>query len=383
MVQGAEPGRGVSFIPLAVPDIDEADVAAVSAVLRSGMLVQGEHVAALEAEVASFLGVRHAVAVSNGTASLHLALVALGVGPGDEVVVPAFSFVATANVVELVGARCVFVDVQRDTFNIDPAAFETAITERTKAVIPVHEFGLACDIGRIVEIARARGIAVVEDAACALGADEDRRLVGGIGEVGSFSLHPRKAVTSGEGGIITTNDDNLAAAFRILRNHGIEMQDGRMEFVAAGFNYRMTDFQAALVRGQLARFDDAIARRRALANVYLEELAGENWLALPVTPASKTHTWQTFHPVLDDELDRDRVIAELRTRGVGSNYGAQCIPAQIHYRTAYGHDAAADFPNAHRAWRSGIALPLHAKMDEAQARQVVKALKESVTASRA
>jgi dTDP-4-amino-4,6-dideoxygalactose transaminase len=372
----------MNFIPLAVPDIDEADVAAVSAVLRSGMLVQGEHVAGLEAEVASFLGVRHAVAVSNGTASLHLALVALGVGPGDEVVVPAFSFVATANVVELVGARCVFVDVQRNTFNIDPAAFEPAITERTKAVIPVHEFGLACDIARVVEIARARGIAVVEDAACALGADEDGRLVGGIGEVGSFSLHPRKAVTSGEGGIITTNDDDLAAAFRVLRNHGIEMQDGRMEFVAAGFNYRMTDFQAALVRGQLARFDDAIARRRALANVYLEELAGENWLTLPVTPAGKTHTWQTFHPVLDEELDRDRVIAELRARGVGSNYGAQCIPAQIHYRTAYGHDAAADFPNAHRAWRSGIALPLHAKMNEGQARQVVKALKDAVVAAR-
>ena len=372
----------MSFIPLAVPDISDEDIEAVVSVLRSGMLVQGEHVAALEAEVAGYLGVKHAIAVSNGTASLHLALVALGVGPGDDVIVPAFSYVATANVVELVGARCVFVDVQRDTFNIDPAAFEAAITPRTKAAIPVHEFGLACDIGRIVEIARARGVAVIEDAACALGASEDGRFAGAVGDIGSFSLHPRKAVTSGEGGIITTDDDALGARFRILRNHGIEMQAGRMEFVAAGFNYRMTDFQAALVRGQFARFDQVLAHRQALADVYFEALRGENWLSLPAMPSGKNHTWQTFHPVLDDGIDRDALIGELRSRGVGSNYGAQCIPAQIFYRDSYGHDPAREFPNAWRAYTQGIALPLYGKMSRDDAATVAARFKEAVAAVR-
>ena len=364
----------MSFIPLMSPDIAETDIEAVAAVLRSGMLVQGEQVAAFEAEFARYLGVRNAVAVSNGTASLHLALVALGVGPGDEVVVPAFSYVATANVVELVGARCVFVDVQRDTFNIDPDLFEAAITPRTKAVIPVHEFGLACDIARVVEIAHCRGIAVIEDAACAVGAMERGRHVGTVGEVGSFSLHPRKAVTSGEGGVITTDDDALAARFRILRNHGIEMQGGRMEFVAAGFNYRMTDFQAALVRGQFSTVDEVIARRDALARIYLDGLRGENWVELPVVPAGKNHTWQTFHPVLDDAIDRDATIAALKERGIGSNYGAQCIPAQAYYRDAYALDCQALFPNALRAYRQGLALPMYAKLQPEEIAAVVDTL---------
>jgi dTDP-4-amino-4,6-dideoxygalactose transaminase len=307
-----------------------------------------------------------------------LALIALGVGPGDEVIVPAFSFVATANVVELVGAHCVFVDVQRDTYNIDPDAFERAATTRTKATIPVHEFGLACDIGRIVEMANARGIAVIEDAACALGAAENGQLVGGFGEVGSFSLHPRKAVTSGEGGIIATNDDVLGMKFRILRNHGIELRDGKTEFVAAGFNYRMTDFQGALVRGQFRKVDETIRHRGALAQVYFEELCNEDWLTLPVVPSDKTHTWQTFHPVLDEAIDRDRVIADLKASGVGSGYGAQCIPAQSYYRKTYRLDTARLFPNAMRAWRQGIALPLYGKLESDHIRYIADTLKSVV-----
>jgi dTDP-4-amino-4,6-dideoxygalactose transaminase len=373
----------MNFIPLMSPDIAQEDIEAVARVLRSGMLVQGEEVAGFEAEVAAYLGVRNAIAVSNGTASLHLALVALGVGPGDEVIVPAFSHVATANVVELVGARCVFVDVQRDTFNIDPNAFEQAITSLTKAVIPVHEFGLACEIGRVVDLARAHGVAVIEDAACALGAREDGRLVGSFGEIGSFSLHPRKAVTSGEGGIITTEDDDLAARFRILRNHGIEMRDGKTEFVAAGFNYRMTDFQAAMVRGQFRKLDDQFRTRGELASVYLERLHGESWLTLPVVPADKNHTWQTFHPVLDNLIDRDALVAELLRGGVGSNYGAQCIPEQAYYRQAYDLDSATLFPNAMRAYRHGLALPLYGKMTREQAVQVTETLAEAVASLRA
>jgi dTDP-4-amino-4,6-dideoxygalactose transaminase len=365
----------MNFIPLATPDISEEDVLAVAEVLRSGMVVQGENVAAFEAEIADYLGVRHAVAVSNGTASLHLALVALGVGPGDEVIVPAFSFVATANAVELVGATCVFVDVQPDSWNLDPDQFRGALTERTRAVIPVHEFGLPCDIGKVVEIARERDIPVIEDAACALGAAENGKRVGGFGTVGSFSFHPRKAVTSGEGGILTTHDDDLARRFRILRNHGIEVQDGKTEFVAAGFNYRMTDFQAALVRGQLRRLPSIIARRETIAREYMRLLREENWLRLPHVPDDKTHSWQTFHLLLDPSIDRDRVVAGLAAAGIGSNLGAQCIPAQDYYRGKYAADSAQTFPNAWAAWRSGLALPLYSTMALADADRVASELR--------
>lgn len=370
----------MSFIPLSFPDLTDEDIAAVERVLRSGLLVQGGEVAGLEREFAAFLGVHHAVAVSNGTASLHLALIALGVGPGDEVIVPAFSYVATANVVELVGARCVFVDVQRDTFNIDPDALTRAVTPRTKAVIPVHEFGLACDIGHVTEIAEAQRIAVIEDAACALGAQENGRFAGSFGKIGSFSLHPRKAVTSGEGGIIVTDDDELAARFRVLRNHGIELREGRLAFVAAGFNYRLTDFQAALVRGQFRRINAIVDQRDRLVSVYHERLRDEDWLSLPVVPADKTHCWQSFHLVLDSRIDRSRLIDELRRRGIETNYGAQCIPDQIYYRRAYQLDSADLFPNAMRAYQHGLVLPLFSTMCPDQAGRVAETLLESVAA---
>src|SRR4028119_565431 len=208
----------MNFIPLMSPNITDEDVSAVTEVLRSGNLVQGKNVEALENAVSEFLGARNTVAVSSGTATLHLALVALGIGADDEVIVPAFSYVATANVVEIVGAKCVFVDVGRDTFNIDVSKIEQAITPRTRAIIPVHEFGLACDISAIVEIARKHDLFVIEDAACALGSTENGTHVGTFGQIGSFSLHPRKNITSGEGGLLTTNDDELAAKFRQLRN---------------------------------------------------------------------------------------------------------------------------------------------------------------------
>lgn len=368
----------MNFIPLSTPDISEEDVSAVVAVLRSGMVVQGEQVEAFEAELAAYLGVRNAVAVSSGTASLHLALIALGIGRGDEVIVPAFSFVATANAVELVGARCVFVDVEPDTWNIDPAQMHAAITERTRAIMPVHEFGLPCDIAKVMQIADAHGIPVIEDAACALGSAAEGRKAGGFGALGAFSFHPRKPVTSGEGGILTTDDDELARRVRILRNHGIEVREGRTEFVEAGFNYRMTDFQAALVRGQFRRLAEMIERRDAIARRYMSLLRQENWLTLPVAPQNRTHSWQTFHLLLDNSVDRDQVVAGLHARGIGSNLGAQCIPAQDHYMREYGADSARAFPNAWRAWRSGLALPLYSQMTLDDADRVASALKAVV-----
>lgn len=352
----------MSFIPLASPNITEREIEAVSEVLRSGMLVQGENVAALESEIAGYLNVKNAVAVSNGTATLHLALVALGIGAGDEVIVPAFSYIATANVVEIVGAKCVFVDVERDTFNIDVSKVERAITPRTKAIIPVHEFGLACDILELIKIAEKNNLFVIEDAACALGSTENERFVGTFGQVGSFSLHPRKAVTSGEGGILTTDDDELAEKFRVLRNHGISTQNGKMDFIAAGFNYRMTDFQAALVRGQFARLEENIKYRNELAKIYFNELKNAENIALPFVPEGKRHIWQTFHAVAGENINRDELIEKLKQRGIGTNYGAQCIPFQTFYREKYKLDCEREFPNALRAFQKGLALPLYEKL---------------------
>ncbi|KAA9327408.1 DegT/DnrJ/EryC1/StrS family aminotransferase [Adhaeribacter soli] len=363
----------MEFIPLTSPDIRDEDINAVVEVLKSGMLVQAQNVQDFEAGVATFTQTKNAIAVSNGTATLHLALVALGIGPGDEVIIPALSYVATANVVELVGATPVFVDVDTDTFNIEVAAIEAKITSKTKAIMPVHEFGLACDIEAVMKLAEKHGLPVIEDAACALGATQNGKHTGSFGIFGSFSFHPRKAVSSGEGGILTTSDDALAAKVRILRNHGVEMQHGKMEFVAAGFNYRMTDFQAALVNSQLKRLLKIIDYKNELAEVYFNEI-NHSGIKLPVVPADRNHTWQTFHVVLDSDFDRDKVITELREKGIGTNYGAQCIPAQQYYLKKYGLDSAKEFPNALRAFKSGLAIPIYEKLQKEQIRQIASVL---------
>lgn len=360
-------------IPLMSPDITDEDIAAVTDVLRSGMLVQGKKVAELEAAVASYLDVKHAIAVSNGTATLHLALVALGIGHGDEIIVPAFSYIATANVVELVGATPVFVDIDIRTFNLDSTQIEKHITGKTKAIIPVNEFGLAADLTEIMAIAIRHGIAVIEDSACALGAKEGQKYAGTFGMLGSFSFHPRKAITSGEGGMLVTNDDKLAAKLRILRNHGIEMQNGAMEFVMAGFNYRMTDFQAAMLSNQIKRLPAIISSRQSLAKVYEEKLVNTKF-SRPVIPAGKLHTWQTYHVIVDKGLKRNDVIDYLKENGIGSNYGAQCMPYQKFFQAKYKLDCYSLFPNAMLAYTNGLALPLYEKLNKSDIEYVSETL---------
>lgn len=359
------------FIPLSSPDIRQQDIDEVVRVLKTGMLVQGVEVERLESEVASLVGVRNCIAVSNGTASLHLCLTALGIGKGDEVIVPAFSYVATANVVELAGATPVFVDIDLSTYNIDATQIEKAITGKTKAIIPVHEFGLSCDIHKINEIAAAHNLFVIEDAACALGAKSGGQYVGSFGIAGSFSLHPRKAITAGEGGLITTNDDNLASRLRILRNHGIQFEAGKMEFVDAGFNYRLTNFQATLAASQLKRLENIIAYKNELANVYFDEIKNP-LVTLPSRVGTATHTWQTFHLLLNDCLDQYKVIKTLNENGIGSNYGAQCIPYQKFYQHKYRLACENLFPNALKAFTKGLAIPMFEKMNKDDVKRVAQ-----------
>lgn len=364
--------------PLMIPFITEADISAVTEVLQTGMLIQGKHVAILEDKIKQIAQVEHAVAVSNGTATMHLALIALGIGKGDEVIVPAFSYVATANVVELVGATPIFVDIDLDTFNINASKIKSAITAKTRAIIPVHEFGLASNISEIMSIAIDHKLFVIEDAACALGAKENNQPVGSFGIAASFSLHPRKSVTCGEGGIITTNDQQLAAKLRTLRNHGIDAENtSSMEFILPGYNYRLTDFQAAFVNSQLDRFNQIITIKQELAEVYSNELNANN-LKLPVVPIGKNHTWQTYHVVLDESIDRVRLIQSLKERGIGTNYGAQCIPATKYYQTKYELNSKGLFPSAYRAYEAGLALPLYYGLTKEDIKHIATEINKSI-----
>jgi dTDP-4-amino-4,6-dideoxygalactose transaminase len=360
-------------IPLSRPALNKEDTAAVIKILKSGMLVQGKEVLALENSFSRYINIDFCNAVSNGTASLHLALIALGIGPGDEVIVPAFSYVATANVVELVGAKCIFTDIHPGYFNIDEKRIEGLITSKTRAIIPVHEFGLCADMPSIMKIAEKHRLLVIEDAACALGATIGNRFAGSFGNFGSFSLHPRKAITSGEGGLLVTSVSELDSKVRTLRNHGIEPGSDPADFIEAGFNYRMTDFQAALVNSQLLRIENVISYKSKIASIYLEEIRNKA-IRLPEIPDGARHTWQTFHLMTESEKKRNSLMGYLKEHGIMSNYGAQCIPAMTYYKNKYGHISETEFPNANKAYTCGLAIPLFSQMKEKQAEFVSKTI---------
>ena len=363
----------MEFIPLAKPEIRDEDISAAVTVLQSGMLVHGKSASELELNLSKFLGVSDTALVSNGTASLHLALIILGIGKDDEVIVPAFSFVATANVVELVGAKPVFCEINLETFNIDVSKIESLITPKTKAIIPVHEFGLSCDIISIMKIAQKHKLFVIEDAACALGAKQNHYFAGTLGHFGSFSFHPRKAITSGEGGALVSNDSNLINEVKVLRNHGIEMKDGKMNFIKAGFNYRITDMQAALLVGQLNRLNEIIKIRNLIAEKYLTEIKNPLFI-LPSVPTNYLHTWQTFHMILPSKNARNEVMEKLNKEGIGSNYGAQCIPDTDYYSNKYGYNCSVLFPNALRANETGLAIPLYHNLTENEVAKICSVL---------
>jgi len=357
------------IIPLARPDIQNSDIKKVIRVLKSGMLVQGKEVKSLETAISQMIGNEYCSAVSSGTASLHLALIALGIGKGDEVIVPALSFVATANVVELVGAKCVFIDTHPRYFNIDELKIEKAITDRTKAIIPVHEFGLCANMPAIMKLADKYNLKVIEDAACALGATWHSKYAGSFGHFGSFSLHPRKTITSGEGGLLVTSIPEFDKAIKTLRNHGLEPNSSPVNYVTFGFNYRMTDFQAALAHSQLMRLPNNIEYRNRLASVYFAEIANPV-VRLPKIPVGAKHTWQTFHILLDEPEQRDKLINYLKDAGVLTNYGAPCIPATKYYFEKYKHDYKKEFPFAYESWTCGLAIPLYERLSEEQVKYI-------------
>lgn len=366
---------------LNVPLLDGDELAAVGEVLESGYLTQGARTAQFEREIAGVTTTRHAQAVSSATTGLHLALVGLGVQPGDEVVIPAFSFPATANAVIQQGAVPVFVDIERDTFNLDPSRLESAITERTRAIMPVHAFGLVADMDPINEIAARRGLPVIEDAACALGGLYHGRPAGSLGDAAVFSFHPRKIITTAEGGMITTDDDALSDRISVLRAHGALRGELFMEFVDAGFNYRMSDVHAAIGSAQMRKLPSILDGRRGAATALSERLSGIDGARVPLSPEGVLHTYQSYVVLLDDDVDRDGVIRTMRARDIETTLGTYGMHLQPYFRARFGIPDEA-LPETTRAHHQALTLPLYPQLTGDELDLIAAALGESITENR-
>lgn len=358
------------MIKLAVPDVGEEELEEIKKVLESKYLIQGDKVEEFEDSIGNYLGVRHAIAVSSGTAALHLALMALDINVGDEIIVPDFTFPATSNVVEVVGATTKLIDIELDSLCIDINKIESRITQKTKAIIPVHAFGQSADMDKIMELAKKYDLKVIEDAACALGTEYKGEKVGSIGDIGCFSLHPRKAITTGEGGLVVTNNDELAERIRVLRNHGISTIDGKNQFIMAGLNYRLTNIQGAMGVVQIRKLDKINNKRKELALLYNDLLKDCKHIRLPEEKDYGKHVWQTYHILLDDSIKRDRLIEQLKAKGIETNFGAYAVHQQPYYQEKYNCDKS-EFYNSIYAHRKGLALPLHNELIKSDIEYIV------------
>ena len=361
-------------IAISHPSTGEDEWMAVRDSLMTGWLTQGPKVAAFEKAFAERHAAGHALAVTSCTTGLHLILAGMGIGPGDEVIVPAFTWVATANVVLYCGATPVMADVDRRTFNIDPADAARKVTSRTKAVIVVHLFGLCADMDALKAVL-PREIPIIEDAACASGASYKGRNAGTLGLAAAFSFHPRKSITTGEGGMVTTNDAGLAETMNKLRNHGASISEEQRhhgprpyllpEFNLLGYNYRMTDMQGAVGLVQLGKLDAFIAEREKWASFYEESLGDIPWLRLPERPLHGSHAWQAYVTTVDPEtapLPRNEIMDRLQLAGIATRPGTHAVHMLGYYRERFGFRPE-DYPGAKDCDQNTMAIPLHNRMN--------------------
>ena len=370
-------------INLTEPSFDDAELELVRECLESKWVTQGPLTERFERLVGDACNAPHTLATTSCTAALHLATMALELGPGDEVIVPAFTWVTSAYCAEYVGAKVVFVDIDPLTFNIDPAAFEAAITPRTKAVIAVHLFGLAAPMDDILAISARRGISVIEDAACAIGTTYKGKPVGALGDLGCFSFHPRKVITTGEGGAVTTSSETLAAAVRSLRNHGATgLPDPSLEahgpwtmatFDRVGFNLRLADILSAVGIAQMAKLSTLLADRRARAHRYFEMLGAINDIALPSRDPG--HTYQSFVIRIEDggRKRRNSAMEFMAMQKISTRPGTHAVHRLGYFSKKYGHRAE-EFPHAAAAEDVTITLPILPGMTNAQQDRVIEAL---------
>jgi dTDP-4-amino-4,6-dideoxygalactose transaminase len=379
-----------AFLPFALPDIDEAEIDAVVACLRSGWVTTGPMTRQFELDFQAYLGGGdlQAIAVNSATAGLHLALESVGIGPGDEVIVPTLTFTATAEVVRYLGAQPVFVDVEPERMTISVAAVEAAITPRTRAIMPVHYAGLACDMDALLDLARRHGLRVIEDAAHAFPTRYKERLVGTLdSDMTVFSFYANKTMTTGEGGMVVTRDAELAKRMRMMRLHGISRDAfdryvsrtpaWHYEVVAAGFKYNLTDIASAIGIQQLRKIDRFAKRREQLAHRYHDALAGLP-LRLPALPGpGDTHAWHLYvvRLALDAGIARDELIMRLSERGIGTSVHFIPLHRQPFWRASCDLSPLR-FPVAEACYESMLSLPLYTKMSDADQDRVVRALHE-------
>ena len=372
-------------IPITKPALGEDEARAPYESIKSGWVTQGPKVVDFEKAVASYVGAKHGIATTSCTTGLHLALASIGVGRGDEVIVPSFTFIASANAVLHTGADVVFCEIDARTFNVDPGDIEKRITKRTKAIMPIDQIGLACDIAAVNDIAKAHGIDVVEDAAPAIGESYQGRRVGSNAHQTVFSFHPRKVITTGEGGMITTDDDALADRARRLRAHGMSVSDlerHRSDHVIIeaydelGFNYRMTDIQASIGLVQLRRLDELLSVRRAKAKRYNEELSEIGGIEVPYVPPYAEHTYQSYCLRLTKgTLDREVLMTNLLRRGIATRRGVMASHLEKTYTSRYGR---VSLPVTEEATRTTMLIPLYATMSVEEQTYVIDALREEL-----
>ncbi|HCA67032.1 MAG: hypothetical protein A2249_02530 [Candidatus Jacksonbacteria bacterium RIFOXYA2_FULL_44_7] len=361
------------MIKLTDPCIPSEVYEDIKKILQSGLLVHGKMVELFEKSVAACIGARWAIAVNSGTSALHLSLLALGVQKGDEVITSDFTFPATVNVIEAVGAKPVLIDINLATFNLNVDLIKSKITKKTKVIIPVHLFGQSADMEPILEMAKQFRVAVVEDAACAFGAKYKGRTCGTFGDLGCFSFHPKKIITTGEGGIVLTDNFSLAQTIRLLRNHGMTYKNGRVKFILPGLNNRLNEIQAALGIRQMKNLQKIIKKRRQIAKWYDASLAESPLVRIPSSPKYATHIYQAYVVLLNKKIKRDSVLKALKLKGIEAGIGTYSVHQIEYYKKKYR--LVADlFKQSREALTQSVSLPIHPNLTKAEVSFVAKSL---------